>query len=150
MNKINKTPERSERLLFQARVHWLIERFGRFCVAFLFIDAARYHVSAYGWVATLHDMEARGVPAAKPALVIAMAASTGLALALLFGIKERWATLGLAIYTICVSSVMYTPFTGLGFDKLVLFLKDFCIFGALLALSQSLWTRSWPWPTKRS
>ena len=130
--------------LAQARLGWLVERFGRICIAFLFIDAARYHVSAYGWIATLHDMQARGIPVAKPALIVAMIVSTLLAAALVVGIRERWAALGLAIYTICVSSVMYNPFAGLGYGALVLFLKDICIFGALLALSQTLEHRPWP------
>ncbi|AEG51488.1 DoxX family protein [Sphingobium chlorophenolicum L-1] len=132
------------KLLRNARVRWLTERFGRFCVAFLFIDAARYHVSPHGWVATLGDMQARGVPVPEVALIVAMIASTLLALALLFGIRERWAALGLALYTASVSCVMYNPFAGLGYGALVLFLKDVCIFGALLTLSQSLQGAPWP------
>jgi putative oxidoreductase len=111
---------------------------GRFCIAFLFLDAARYHVSADGWVRTIADMRARGVPFPQPILGLAMIASTVLALALLFGFRTRWAVLGLALYTITVSSVMYTPFSGLGFIPLVLFLKDLCIFGALLTLATTL------------
>jgi hypothetical protein len=39
---------------------------GRAAIAFLFVDAARYHISAAGWHRTLEDMHARGVPAAEP------------------------------------------------------------------------------------
>ncbi len=140
----------ASRTLVQARAGWIVERIGRIGVAFLFIDAARYHVSSYGWRATLTDMAARGVPAAAPLLVLAMVASTTMALALVFGIRERWAALGLAIYTICVSSVMYNPFAHLGYGALVLFLKDICICGALLALSQSLVRHPWPRGTRQT
>ena len=104
----------------------------------LFIDAARDHVSAAGWIRTLDDMQARGIPQPQTMLVIAMLASTLLALALLFGIKQRWAALGLALYTLSVSLVMYNPFAHLGQGALILFLKDLCIFGALLSLSRHL------------
>jgi putative oxidoreductase len=122
---------------------------GRLAIAFLFIDAARYHVSAAGWRVTLAQMAARGVPAPVPMLIVAMIASTLLALALLVGFKERWAALGLAIYTICVSCVMYNPFAHLGYTALVLLLKDICIFGALLALSRALSGDGWiRWPRR--
>jgi putative oxidoreductase len=122
---------------------------GRLAIAFLFIDAARYHVSAAGWRVTLAQMAARGVPAPIPMLIVAMIASTLLAIALVLGFKERWAALGLAIYTICVSCVMYNPFAHLGYTALVLFLKDICIFGALLALSRALSGDGWiRWPRR--
>jgi putative oxidoreductase len=111
---------------------------GRTAIAVLFIDAARYHVSATGWIQTLDDLQTRGIPAPRVMLVIAMLASSILALSLLFGIKERFAALGLALYTISVSLVMYNPFAHLGQIALILFLKDLCIFGALLSLSRHL------------
>ena len=111
---------------------------GRCCVAFLFIDAARYHVSAAGWTRTLADMAARGVPLRVPALIVAMIASTLLALALALNFHPRWAAAGLAFYTISVSLVMYTPFAGLGFVPLVLFLKDLAIFGALVTIAAEM------------
>ena len=120
------------------RLDRILDVAGRTAIAVLFIDAARYHISAAGWIRTLDDMHARGIPAPKVMLVIAMLASTILALALLFGIKERLAALGLALYTICVSLVMYNPFAHLGQGALILFLKDLCIFGALLSLSRHL------------
>jgi uncharacterized membrane protein YphA (DoxX/SURF4 family) len=116
---------------------------GRAAIAFLFIDAARYHLSSAGWQHTLGDMQARGVPAPEVLLGVAMFASTALALSLLFGIKERLAALGLALYAIGVSAVMYNPFAHLGQPALVLFLKDLCIFGALLSLSRSLKGTGW-------
>ncbi|WP_414713942.1 hypothetical protein [Sphingomonas sp.] len=70
--------------------------------------------------------------------VAAMLASAGLALALLFNLKPRWAALGLALYTLIVSSVMYTPAPGVSPQILVLFMKDMAIFGGLLALSSAL------------
>jgi putative oxidoreductase len=127
-----------------ARLDWCLDRFGRVGVAFLFVDAARWHVSHDGWIRTLSDMRARGVPAPAPALILAMIASSLMALALVFGIKARWAALGLAIYTISVSLVMYNPFAGLGQAALILLFKDICIFGALLSLSRNLRDRPWP------
>jgi putative oxidoreductase len=118
------------------RLDRAIDLIGRAAIAFLFVDAARYHFSAAGWERTLADMQARGVPVPELSLTVAMSVSSALALALLFGIKERWAALGLALYTIAVSSVMYNPFAHLGQGALVLFLKDLCIFGALLSLSR--------------
>ncbi len=120
------------------RLDRVLDVLGRTAIAFLFLDAARYHVSAAGWIQTLNDMQARGVPAPKVMLVIAMFASSILALALLFRIKERLAALGLALYAISVSLVMYNPFAHLGQGALILFLKDLCIFGALLSLSRHL------------
>ena len=120
------------------RLDRTLDVLGRTAIAVLFIDAARYHVSAAGWIRTLDDMQSRGIPAPKVMLVIAMLASSILALALLFGIKERLAALGLALYTISVSLVMYNPFAHLGQGALILFLKDLCIFGALLSLSRHL------------
>jgi putative oxidoreductase len=116
----------------------ILDILGRTAIAVLFIDAARYHVSAAGWIRTLDEMQARGVPVPTVMLVIAMLASTILAVGLLFGIKERFAALGLALYTISVSLVMYNPFAHLGQGALILFLKDLCIFGALLSLSRHL------------
>jgi uncharacterized membrane protein YphA (DoxX/SURF4 family) len=120
-----------------------LDLIGRAAIAFLFVDAARYHISEAGWHRTLSEMQARGVPAPEVLLSIAMVASTGLALALLFGIKERLAALGLAFYAISVSLVMYNPFAHLGQGALILFLKDLCIFGALLSLSQALPGTGW-------
>jgi putative oxidoreductase len=116
----------------------ILDILGRTAIAVLFIDAARYHVSAAGWIRTLDEMQARAVPVPTVMLVIAMLASTILAVGLLFGIKERFAALGLALYTISVSLVMYNPFAHLGQGALILFLKDLCIFGALLSLSRHL------------
>jgi len=116
---------------------------GRAAIAFLFVDAARYHISEAGWHRTLSDMQVRGVPAPEVCLGIAMLVSTVLALALLFGIKERLAALGLALYAISVSLVMYNPFAHLGQGALILFLKDLCIFGALLSLSRALPGTGW-------
>jgi uncharacterized membrane protein YphA (DoxX/SURF4 family) len=125
---------------------WLdraLDLIGRAAIAFLFVDAARYHLSHAGWHRTLDDMLARGLPAPQPLLVIAMVASTLLALGLLFGVKQRLAALCLALYAIGVSLVMYNPFAHLGQGALVLFLKDLCIFGALLSLSRTLPNAGW-------
>lgn len=116
---------------------------GRAAVAFLFLSAARYHVSPQGWDRTLADMTARGVPFPVPAMLLAMAASSLLAIALLLDVKPRLAALGLSLYTITVSLVMYTPFVGLGQMAYILFLKDLCIFGALLSLSRNLPDTGW-------
>ena len=115
---------------------------GRAAVAALFLDAARYHLTE-GWGQTLADMSARGVPLPVPALLLAMAASILLSLALLFDIRARWAALGLALYAISVSLVMYTPFIGLGRLALIFFVKDLAIFGALLSLSRNLPDNGW-------
>ena len=120
------------------RVDRILDLLGRTAIAVLFLDAARYHVSAAGWIRTLDDMHARGVPAANVMLVLAMLTSSILVLALLFDIKPRLAALGLALYTISVSLVMYNPLAHLGQGALILFLKDLCIFGALLSLSRHL------------
>jgi uncharacterized membrane protein YphA (DoxX/SURF4 family) len=125
-----------------------LDLIGRAAVAFLFVDAARYHISPVGWQRTLADMHGRGVPAPEVLLVVAMFVSTTLALSLLFGIKERLAALGLALYAISVSAVMYNPFAHLGQGALILFLKDLCIFGALLSLSRSLQGSGW-WRSSR-
>jgi len=119
------------------RFNRALDLLGRIAIAFLFIDAARYHLFE-GWDRTLADMVARGVPIPQVLLVIAMGISIVLALALLFGIKARWAALGLAVYAMCVSVVMYNPFAHLGQPALTFFLKDLCIFGALLSLSRAL------------
>lgn len=120
-----------------------LDLLGRVAIAVLFLDAARYHLTAAGWDKTISDMTARGVPMQVPALLLAMIASIMLALALLLNIRARWAALGLSLYTISVSSVMYTPFSGLGQMSLILFLKDLCIFGALLSLSRNLPDTGW-------
>lgn len=120
-----------------------LDLIGRSAVAFLFLDAARYHLSEAGWHSTLSDMQARGVPAAQLLLIAAMAVSSLLALALLLRVRERLAALGLALYAISVSLVMYNPFAHLGQAALILFLKDLCIFGALLSLSRALPGTGW-------
>jgi putative oxidoreductase len=125
------------------RLDRALDFIGRTAIAFLFVDAARYHLSHAGWHRTLDDMQARGLPAPQLLLVIAMVASTLFALALLFGVKQRPAALCLALYAIGVSLVMYNPFAHLGQGALVLFLKDLCIFGALLSLSRTLPNRGW-------
>ncbi len=124
---------------------WLnraLDLLGQLAIAFLFVDAARYHLME-GWQRTLADMQARDVPIPRVLLLIAMAISIVLALALLFRIKERWAALGLAMYAMCVSLVMYNPFAHLGQPALTFFLKDLCIFGALLSLSRALPGTGW-------
>jgi uncharacterized membrane protein YphA (DoxX/SURF4 family) len=125
-----------------ASLNRALDVLGRAAIAFLFVDAARYHVME-GWQRTLTDMQARGVPMSKVLLIIAMAISSMLALALLFGIRERMAALGLALYAICVSLVMYNPFIHLGQPAFTFFLKDLAIFGALLSLSRVLPGTGW-------
>jgi putative oxidoreductase len=114
-----------------------LDLLGRLAVAFLFVDAARYHLTS-GWTPTLAQMHARGVPFPPILLVVAMLVSIALSVALVFGIKERLAALGLALYAIGVSAVMYNPFAHLGTVSLIFFMKDLCIFGALLSLSRVL------------
>lgn len=121
-----------------AQFDGVVQVVGRCAAAFLFLDAARYHLTPAGWAATTHDMVARGVPLVSAALGIAMVVSIVLALALVFKFHARYAALGLALYTIAVSSVMYTPFSSLGYTALVLFLKDLGLSGALLALSTTI------------
>jgi uncharacterized membrane protein YphA (DoxX/SURF4 family) len=119
-----------------------LDLLGRLAVAFLFVDAARYHLTS-GWAPTLTQMQGRGVAFPQTLLVIAMAVSIALSVALVLGVKERLAALGLALYAIGVSAVMYNPFAHLGTVSLIFFLKDLCIFGALLSLSRALQGTGW-------
>jgi uncharacterized membrane protein YphA (DoxX/SURF4 family) len=119
-----------------------LDGLGRLAVAALFLDAARYHLT-FGWHPTLQEMQARGVPFPQILLVLAMLLSGALAIALVLGIKERLAALGLGLYAICVSFVMYAPLGHPSVMSLILFLKDLCICGALLSLSRSLSGAGW-------
>jgi putative oxidoreductase len=143
MNNATSIASGAPRGLLATSLDRPLDYLGRLAVATLFLDAARYHLTPGGWEKTLADMVARGVPLPVPALLVAMAASIGLSVALLLNIKARWSALGLALYTICVSLVMYTPFVGLGQISFILFLKDLCIFGALLSLSRNLPDSGW-------
>lgn len=120
-----------------------LDLLGKVAVAALFLDAARYHLTPGGWEKTLADMAARGLPFRVPALLVAMVTSIFLSIALVLNVKAREAALGLALYAIGVSLVMYTPFVGLGQAAFILFLKDLCIFGALLSLSRNLPASGW-------
>lgn len=110
---------------------------GRLAIVYLFCGAANFHLT-FGWTMTINNMTAKGIPFPEVLNVVAMVISAGLSLALLFNVKARWAALGLALYVLCVSSIMYGPLTADWQKTRVLFMKDMAIFGALLAWSCTL------------
>jgi len=118
-------------------LHWTMSLIGRIGIAHLFCRAALFHLTN-GWELTINNMKAEHIPMPEVLNVVAMVVSAGLALALLFNFKARWAALGLALYTLVVSSVMYTPGPGVAPQVFVLFMKDMAIFGGLIALSAAL------------
>ena len=113
---------------------------GRIAIAYLFCLAARFHLT-FGWDMTIRDMTARGIPFPEVLNVVAMLVSGGLSLALLFNFKPRYAALGLALYTLTVSIVMFGPQNAEWETTRVYFMKDMAIFGALLAWSCTLAVR---------
>ena len=125
-------------VLNQPGINRLISIIGRLGLVYLFCFAAVFHLS-FGWKTTIDEMVARHVPFPAPLMVLAQIICVACTLALLFGYKPRWAALGLALYVLTVSSIIYTPGTFVsGPDTRIFFMKDMAIFGALLMLSCAL------------
>ena len=129
------------RTLDTPAVNRFVSIIGRLGICFLFCTAALFHLT-FGRAITLAEMRNRGLPFPEELNALAMIVSGGLALALLFNFRTRWAALGLALYTLIVSSVIYTPGVGLPAEDMIFFMKDMAIFGALLAWSCSLADRA--------
>ena len=111
---------------------------GRLGLVYLFCFSAVYHLT-FGWATTINEMVARHVPFSVPLMVLAQIAAVTFTLAIAFNVQARWAALGLALYVVTVSSIIYTPGTYVsGPDTRIFFMKDMAIFGALLLLSCAL------------
>jgi putative oxidoreductase len=115
----------------------LLSIIGRLAICYLFCSAALFHLT-FGRDITVRDMSAHHIPFAGVLNGFAMLLSGGLALALLLNFRTRWAALGLALYTLVVSFVMYGPLNADWDTTRVLFMKDMAIFGTLLAWSCSV------------
>lgn len=109
---------------------------GRVLIALLFVPAGWGKL--VGFAGTVGYINSKGVPMAEVCAAIAVAAELGLGLALLFGIKGRWAALGLALFTLVITPIFHNywavPEAQVMAQKMNFF-KNCAICGGLLAFA---------------
>lgn len=103
---------------------------GRLLVALLFVPAGFSKIS--GFTGTVGYIASKGVPLPELAAAAAIAVELGLGLLLLVGFKTRWAALGIAVFTLVVTSI----FHAFWIDPLQsqAFFKNIAVVGGLLTM----------------
>src|SRR6266496_921234 len=82
---------------------------GRALLAWLFIPAGWAKIAGFSGV--VGYIASKGVPFPELAAAIAIAAELGLGLLLLFGLKARWAALGLAVFVAVITPIFHNFWT---------------------------------------
>ena len=78
---------------------------GRILLAWLFIPAGWGKIA--GFAGTAGYIASKGIPFPEVCAALAVAAELGLGLLLLFGLKARWAALGLAIFVAVITPLFH-------------------------------------------
>jgi putative oxidoreductase len=110
---------------------------GRALIAYLFIPGGWEKLT--GFSDTVGYIAAQGVPLPEVAAAIAVGAELGLGLLLLFGLKERWAALGLAIFVAVITPIFHgywhAPDAARMMQQKINFDKNLAVIGGLLVLT---------------
>jgi len=108
---------------------------GRALLALLFIPAGWAKIAGFSGV--VGYIASKGVPFPEAAAAIAIAAELGLGLLLLFGLKARWAALGLAIFVAVITPIFHNYWAAPAAQQMMqqqAFFKNVAVLGGLLVL----------------
>lgn len=109
---------------------------GRILLALVFVPAGFSKIG--GFEGTVGYINSVGLPAATLGAVIAIVVELGGGLALLAGLKTRWAALALALFTLA-AAVFFHAYWAMPADKAymqqLMFFKNIGIAGGLFALA---------------
>jgi putative oxidoreductase len=95
----------------------------------IFLLAGLSKVSAYE--GTAGYMEAMGIPGALLPLVIALEVVGGLAI--IIGLKTKWASIALAVFSVVAAAIFHSNFADQ--IQMILFMKNIAIAGGFLLLA---------------
>jgi putative oxidoreductase len=108
---------------------------GRALLAMLFIPAGWAKIAGFSGV--VGYIGSKGVPLPEVAAAIAIAAELGLGLLLLFGLKARWAALGLAVFVAVITPIFHNFWAAPAAQQMMqqqAFYKNIAVLGGLLVL----------------
>jgi putative oxidoreductase len=108
---------------------------GRALLAMLFIPAGWAKIAGFSGV--VGYISSKGVPLPEAAAAIAIAAELGLGLLLLFGLKARWAALGLAVFVAVITPIFHNFWAASAAQQMMQqqsFYKNIAVLGGLLVL----------------
>jgi putative oxidoreductase len=108
---------------------------GRTLLALLFIPAGWAKIAGFSGV--VGYIASKGVPLPEVAAAIAIAAELGLGLLLLFGLKARWAALGLAVFVAVITPIFHNFWAAPAAQQMMQqqsFYKNIAVLGGLLVL----------------
>lgn len=108
---------------------------GRALLALLFIPAGWAKIAGFSGV--VGYIGSQGVPLPEIAAAIAIAVELGLGLLLLFGLKARWAALGLAVFVAVITPIFHDFWSAPAAQQMMqqqAFYKNVAVLGGLLLL----------------
>jgi putative oxidoreductase len=108
---------------------------GRALLAMLFIPAGWAKIAGFSGV--VGYIASKGIPLPEVAAAIAIAAELGLGLLLLFGLKARWAALGLAVFVAVITPIFHNFWAAPAAQQMMqqqAFYKNIAVLGGLLVL----------------
>ncbi len=109
---------------------------GRVLMAALFLPAGVSKIA--GFAGTVGYIASKGVPLPEAAAIIAIIVEVGGGLALILGVKTRWAALALALFTL-IATLMFHNYWTLPADQQMMqqlmFMKNIAVIGGLLTLA---------------
>jgi putative oxidoreductase len=109
---------------------------GRVLLAWLFVPAGWGKIM--GFSGTAGYIASKGIPFPEVCAALAIAAELGLGLMLLFGIKARWAALGLAIFVAVITPLFHNYWAMPEAQQMMqkqAFNKNLAILGGLLLVT---------------
>ena len=109
---------------------------GRALLAWLFVPAGWAKIA--GFSGTVGYIASKGIPFPEVCAALAVAAELGLGLMLLFGIKARWAALGLAIFVAVITPLFHNYWAMPEAQQMMqkqAFNKNLAILGGLLLVT---------------
>lgn len=108
----------------------------RVLIAWLFVPAGIGKIT--GFAGTAAYIASKGLPMANVMVVLAILAEVGCGLALLVGLRTRWAAWALALFSVVSAVIFHAYWAAQGADasaQQINFYKNLAIAGGLLALS---------------
>ena len=109
---------------------------GRVLLAWLFVPAGWAKVT--GFAGTVGYIASKGVPFPEVCAALAIAAELGLGLALLVGLKARWAAIGLALFVVVITPIFHNYWAMPEAQQMMqkqAFNKNLAIMGGLLVVA---------------
>jgi len=109
---------------------------GRVLLAWLFVPAGWGKIT--GFAGTVGYIASKGVPFPEVCAALAIAAEVGLGLALLVGLKARWAAIGLALFVVVITPIFHNYWAMPEAQQMMqkqAFNKNLAIMGGLLVVA---------------